>query len=93
VSIRVGYDATVTDCTIVDPPPPSSNTAADAAWMPGFARKALLCGTTATFAIISIPSAHLTAAGERAFAIKICIARPDVSTAMRDAALWLKEAP
>jgi hypothetical protein len=91
VSIRVGYDATVTECTIVDPPPPSSTTAADVAWMPGFARKALLCGTTATFAIISIPRTPYTTAGGVGFAIKICIARPDASTAMRHAALWVKE--
>jgi hypothetical protein len=96
VSISVGRYATVTHCALLDPPPPSSDTAAaDLTWMPGFARKALIsgCRTPATFAAIRIVRPSTTDGPPAAFAVKICISRLDAAAALRDGSLWLQEAP
>jgi hypothetical protein len=94
MSISVGRDATVTNCALHEPPPPSSDPASDPAWMPGFARKALLsgCRTPATFAAIRIVR-PATAGPPAAFAVKICISRLDAAATLRDGTLWLQEAP
>ncbi len=95
VSISVGRDATVTNCFLLYPPPPSSDPATDPAWMPGFARKALIsgCRTPATFVAIRIPRPVTTDGPPVAFAVKFCISRLDAAEALRDGILWLQEVP
>ncbi|MFK5284213.1 hypothetical protein ACI3PL_32005, partial [Lacticaseibacillus paracasei] len=74
-------------------PPASSDPATDPAWMPGFARKVLVCGTAATFAVIRIPRPAAAAGPPAALAVKICTARLGAAAALRDGALWLQQAP